>query len=59
MEKTERDEFIELIHDALDAYEYSGYHDRETGIIDMTSSELAGALLAAGWRSPEQRLDRS
>lgn len=41
----------ELIHDALDAADAS-YHERERGIIDLTSDELAAALLAAGWRPP-------
>jgi hypothetical protein len=41
----------ELIHDALDAAEES-YHERERGIIDTTSGQLAAALLAAGWRPP-------
>lgn len=41
----------ELIHDALDAADAS-YHERERGIIDTTSDELAAALLAAGWRPP-------
>lgn len=43
----------ELIHDALEATEDGiGYHDRGTGIVDMTSDELAAALLRAGWVSP-------
>lgn len=43
----------EQIHDALDAAEDSvGFHDRSSGVIDMTSDELAAALLAAGWTPP-------
>jgi hypothetical protein len=41
----------ELIHDALDADD-AGYHERETGIVDTTSDELAAALLKAGWTPP-------
>lgn len=44
----------EQIHDALDAAD-DGYQERERGIIDMTSGELAAALLAAGWRPPAPR----
>jgi hypothetical protein len=42
---------IELLHDALDA-DNAGYHDRDTGVVDMTSGEIARALLAAGWTPP-------
>ena len=41
----------ELIHDALDAAD-DGYHDRDSGVVDTTSGQLAAALLAAGWRPP-------
>lgn len=41
----------ELIHDAMDAADAS-YSERERGIIDTSSTELAVALLAAGWRPP-------
>lgn len=43
---------IDLIHDALDAAN-AGYHDRDTGVVDMTSGEIARALLAAGWTPPQ------
>lgn len=43
---------IEQIHDALDAAN-AGYHDRDSGVIDLTSGELAAALLQAGWVPPE------
>lgn len=44
---------VELILDALDAaYEDVGYYDRDSGVIDMQVSEIAGALLAAGWQVP-------
>lgn len=43
----------ELIHDALDAADES-YHERERGIIDTTSGQLAAALLAAGWVPPAE-----
>lgn len=43
----------ELILDALDAYEDAGYYDRDSGVIDMQVSEIAGALLAAGWQVPQ------
>lgn len=41
----------EQIHDALDAAD-DGFHDRDTGVVDTTSGQLAAALLAAGWRPP-------
>ena len=41
----------DLIHDALDADD-DGFHDRDTGVIDTTSGQLATALLKAGWRPP-------
>lgn len=41
----------EAIFDALEAADAS-YHDRTTGVIDITGDELAAALLAAGWRPP-------
>lgn len=41
----------EAIHDALDAAD-AGFHDRDTGEIDMTTDELAAALIAAGWKPP-------
>lgn len=43
----------ELIHDALDVAD-AGYHDRKRGILDLSSYELAAALLAAGWSPPQQ-----
>lgn len=43
----------ELIHDALEAAE-PGYHDRQTGVVDMVSVDIARALLAAGWRPPTE-----
>jgi hypothetical protein len=45
----------EQIHDALDAAD-AGYHDRKTGELDMTSDELAAALLASGWLPPASLL---
>lgn len=42
----------EAIHDALDAMEDCGYHNRNSGILDLTSDELAEALLLAGWLPP-------
>jgi hypothetical protein len=41
----------ELIHDAMDSADAT-YHDRERGIVDTISTELAAALLAAGWTPP-------
>jgi hypothetical protein len=41
----------ELIHDAMDADDAS-HHERERGIVDTTSDELAAALLRAGWTPP-------
>lgn len=43
----------ELIREALSAYD--SRYDPERGIITMASSDLAAALLAAGWHSPDQR----
>ena len=44
----------ELIHDALDAAD-AGYHDRESGVVDMQAVEIAAALLDAGWTPPTRR----
>lgn len=43
----------ELVHDALDVADAS-YHDRDSGVLDLTSDELAAALLAAGWQPPDR-----
>ena len=42
---------VEQIHAALDAAD-DGFHDRETGELDITSEQLAAALLEAGWTPP-------
>lgn len=43
----------ELIHDALDVSDSRyGYHNRLSGDVDITSDELAAALLDAGWQPP-------
>jgi hypothetical protein len=41
----------ELIHDPAGADD-AGYHERERGIVDTTSDQLAAALLRAGWTPP-------
>jgi hypothetical protein len=41
----------DLIHDALDAADAS-YHDRESGVVDAQATDVARALLAAGWKTP-------
>jgi hypothetical protein len=41
----------EQIHDAMDDDDAS-YHERERGIVDTTSDQLAAALLRAGWTPP-------
>jgi len=51
----------ELIHDAMDAADVS-YHERDRGIIDTTSDQLANALLLAGWQPPtaeQQKITRA
>jgi hypothetical protein len=48
----------ELIHEAMDADD-AGHHERERGIVDTTSDELAAALLRAGWTPPTAAETRS
>lgn len=43
---------MELFFDALSVPD-DGYYDRQSGVVDMQASDIVAALLAAGWRVPE------
>lgn len=43
----------ELLHDAMEAGGVS-YHDRYTDVVDSHAEEIVLALLAAGWKTPDQ-----
>jgi len=53
-----RNEAVELLFDAFDAVEDTGrsvsYYDRRSGEVDAQACEIVAALLAAGWRMPEE-----